>query len=121
MYRLNGEPDWPSARIFSTDGSFILRGLQSFRGHTGNHPAAVATINAEIIVGRQHNAIGERFCHAHEARIGETHGNVGVLLHKLQDWLQILSDLESDEQDTAPKQSAETGRASCSEKVERLG
>jgi hypothetical protein len=94
---------------------------QSFRGHTGNHPAAVATVNAEILVGCQDKAIGERFGHAHEASIGETHGNVGVFLHKLQDWLQVLGDFEGDEQGTAAKQSAETGRTSCSEKVERLG
>ena len=99
----------------------LLSQERSLRGHTGDNPAAVATVSAEILIGRQHNAIGERFGHAHEASIGEAHGNVGVFLHKLQDWLQILGNLESDEQGTATEQSAETGRASCSEKVERLG
>jgi hypothetical protein len=46
-------------------------------GHSRNHPAAVTTVNAEIRVGCQDNAIGKRFGHAYEASNGETHGNVG--------------------------------------------
>ena len=102
-------------------GHSLGRTKESFRDHAGNYPPAVATVNAEILVGRQDNAIGERFGHSDEASIGKTHGNVAVFLHKLQNWLQILGDLERDEQGTAAEQSAETGRTSCSEKVERLG
>ena len=54
---------------------------RSFWCHTGNRPAAMATVNAKILVGRQYNAIGQCFSHTHQASVGETHGNVGVLLH----------------------------------------
>jgi len=62
----------------------------------------VTTVNAEILVGCQDNAIGKRFGHAHEASIGETHGNVGVFLHKLKHWIHILGDLDCGDHGAAP-------------------
>ena len=49
--------------------------------HAGNNLTAVAAIDAEILVGRQDHGIGNGFSYPNEARIGKTHGNVGVFLN----------------------------------------
>jgi hypothetical protein len=64
---------------------------------------AVATVNSEILVGSEDDGIGKRFGHANEASIGEAHGNVGVLLDQLHDWLQVLGKCEGDLQSAAAK------------------
>ena len=53
------------------------RAWPSFGRHTRNHLSTVATVNSEILVGRQDDGVGKRFGHANEASIGEAHGNVG--------------------------------------------
>ena len=58
-----------------------------FGRHTRNHLSTVATVNSEILVGRQDDRIGKRFGHANEASIGEAHGNVGVFLDQLRNRL----------------------------------
>ena len=63
----------------------------------------MAAINTEISIGRENDGIGERFSHAHEAGIGEAHGHIRVLLHKLQHDLQLFCQIESKEHGTAPK------------------
>jgi hypothetical protein len=65
--------------------------------------AAVATVNSETLVGREHDGIGKRFGHANEASNGEAHGNVGILLDQLQDWLHVLGKWEGDQQSAAAK------------------
>ena len=81
----------------------------------------MATVNMEILVSRQDDGVGEGFTHAHEASIGEAHGNVAVLLDKPYDWFQVFSDLESDEQSTAAKKYSQTVGSSRSEKMECFG
>jgi hypothetical protein len=81
----------------------------------------VATVNSEILVGREEHGIGQRFSHANEASIGEAHGNVGVLLDQLHDWLHVLGKCEGDLQSAATKKCAEMGGTKLSEKVESLG
>jgi hypothetical protein len=83
--------------------------------------AAVATVNSEVLIGREDDGIGKRFGHAHKASIGKAHGNVGILLDQLHDWLHVLGKCEGDQQSAAAKQCAETGRTRLSEKVESLG
>jgi hypothetical protein len=63
----------------------------------------VATVNAEILVGREDDGIGKRFGHANEASIGEAHGNAGILLDQLHDWLYVLSKCEGNSQSPAAK------------------
>jgi len=65
--------------------------------------AAVATVNSEILVGREDDGIVKRFGHANEASIGEAHGNVGILLDQLHDWLHVLGKREGDQQSAAAK------------------
>jgi hypothetical protein len=83
--------------------------------------AVVATVNSEILVGREDDGIGKRFGHANEASIGEAHGNVGIFLDQLRDWLHVLSKSEDDAQSAASKQCAESGGTKLSEKVVSLG
>jgi hypothetical protein len=83
--------------------------------------AAVATINAEVLVGRQNYGIRKCFGHANEASIGEAHGNVGVFLDQLRDWLHVLGKDEVHKQGTTPKECAEARSAAVSEKVIRFG
>jgi hypothetical protein len=83
--------------------------------------AAVATENSEILVGREDDGIGKRFGHANETSIGEAHGNIGILLEQLHDWLHVLGKFEGDQKSIAPKQCAEIGGTKLSEKVESLG
>jgi Tol biopolymer transport system component len=54
----------------------------SFGGHTRNRLAAVATVNAETLVSRQDDKVGESFAHAHQTSIGEAHRDVAVLLYE---------------------------------------
>jgi hypothetical protein len=56
----------------------------------------VATVNSEILVGRQDDRVGKRFGHANEASIGEAHGNAGVFLDQLRNRLYVLGKLEGD-------------------------
>jgi hypothetical protein len=65
--------------------------------------AAVATVNSEILVGREDDGIGKRFGHTNEASIGEAHGNAGILLDQLHDWLDVLGKREGDQQSVAAK------------------
>ena len=81
----------------------------------------MATVNSEILVGREDDGIGKRFGQANEASIGEAHGNVGVLFDQLHDWLHVLGKCEGDQQSAAAKKCAETGGTRLSEKVESLG
>jgi len=63
--------------------------------------AAVATVNSEILVGREDDGISKRFGHANEASIGEAHGNVAILLDQLHDWLHVLGKYKGDQQGVA--------------------
>ena len=54
----------------------------SFGGHTRNRLAAVATVNAETLVSRQDDKVGESFAHAHQTSIGEAHRDVAALLYE---------------------------------------
>ncbi len=96
------------------------RAWPSFGRHTRNHLSTVATVNTEILVGRQDDGVGKRFGHTNEASIGEAHGNIGVFLDQLRNRLYVLGKLEGDDQRTAAKQLTETRHAALSEKVVRL-
>jgi hypothetical protein len=63
----------------------------------------VATVNSEILVGREDDGIGKRFGHANEASIGEAHGNVGIFLDQLHDWLYVLGKCEGNQHSAAAK------------------
>jgi hypothetical protein len=83
--------------------SIESRAPKSLGCHTGNHLAAVATVNSEILVGREDDGIGKRFGHANEASIGEAHGNVGILLDQLDDWPYVLGKRKGNQQSAAVK------------------
>src|SRR6266542_3192842 len=94
---------------------------QSMRRHAWNDVTAVAAINSEIGIGREQHGICKRLGHAHEAGVGEAHGHIGVLPHKLEDRLDVLCQLERNEHGTASKQRAQAGRTAHSNKVKSLG
>ena len=64
------------ARGSTSERRMTSRAWPSFGRHTRNHLSTVATVNSEILVGRQDDGVGKRFGHANEASIGEAHGNV---------------------------------------------
>jgi hypothetical protein len=57
--------------------------LRSGRHHARNHLTAVAPVNAKVGIGGENDGVGAHFGHAYQAGIGETHGEVCVLLHEL--------------------------------------
>ena len=73
----------PVARVSTSERRMPSRAWLSFGRHTRNHLSTVATVNSEILVGRQDDGVGKCFGHANEASIGEAHGNVGVFLDQL--------------------------------------
>ena len=83
--------------------------------------AAVAAIDAKVGIGGEDDGIGERFGHAHEARIGKTHGYACVFPHEHQHRLEITGQIERKDHGTAAKKRAQSGPATSSEKVERFG
>jgi len=68
--------------------------------------AAMATINSKILVGRQHYRVCKSLGHANEACIGETHGNIGILLDQLCDRTDILTERKGNNQSDAPEKGA---------------
>jgi hypothetical protein len=73
VYRfLNRNPAVPSPTKFLSSVALVrtVSDAISLGCHTGNHLAAVATVNSEILVGREDDRIGKRFGHANEASIG---------------------------------------------------
>jgi hypothetical protein len=57
--------------------------LRSAWQRARNNLAPVAPVNAKIGIGSENDSVGAHFGHAYEAGIGETHGDVCVLLHEL--------------------------------------
>ena len=83
--------------------------------------SAMASIETEILVGRQDDGISKRFRHANEASISQTHRNVGILLDQPHNGLDVFGKFEANQQSTAANQCAEIGCATPSKKVEGLG
>ena len=81
----------------------------------------MSAIDAEIRVGGEDHGIGERLAHPHQAGIGEAHRDVRVLLHEIQDTIELVSEFEREDNGAAAKQRAEGGPTARPEKVERLG
>src|SRR5215212_6512580 len=52
--------------------------------HTRDDLAAVPPIDAEIVIGRQQNRVGENLRHANETGVGKAHRHVRVLVHQLE-------------------------------------
>jgi len=102
------------ARVSTSERRMTYRAWPSFGRHTRNHLSTVATVNSEILVGRQDDGVGKRFGHANEASVGEAHGNVGVLLDQLRNRLYIPGKLEGENKGTAAKQLTEARRAALS-------
>jgi hypothetical protein len=73
----------------------------------------VAAIDAEVGTGGEQHRIGERFGHAHQASICETHGHVGVLLHELQYPLRLVAQ-RGRHQQTTPTQQRNERRCAAS-------
>src|SRR5229473_1561908 len=66
----------------------------SRRGHTGNGLTAVAPVNPEVRIGRQEHRVGDDLGHPHETRVREARGKIRVLLHELQDRLDMVPEVE---------------------------
>jgi len=75
----------------------------------------MATVNAEIGIGCQDDGVRERFSHSHKAGVSEAHGNVCVLLHELQHWLEVLRHVKRNEHRAAAKERAESRHATRAE------
>ena len=80
----------------------------------------VAAIDAEIGIGGEDDGVGQGFAHPHEAGIGKTHGDVGVLLHKIQDPVQLIGEVKGGDHGAAAKKRGEARSAPSPEKVEGL-
>ena len=81
----------------------------------------MAAIDAEVGIGGKYEGIGKCFGHAHEARIGEAHGHVGVFLQQPQHGFHGIVKIEIHEHGTASKQSAERRGPAPAEKMEGFG
>ncbi len=88
--------------------------------HTGDYLAAVAAVNAKVGIGRENDRIGKYFSHTHEASIGEAHRDVCVFLHERQHRVHIVVEVESDAQDLAAKQRAESRHPAWAQQMEGL-
>ena len=47
------------------------------RPEAGNHLPAVPAVDVEIRVSGEHDGVGQRFAQAHQAGVGQTHGDIG--------------------------------------------
>ena len=92
------QEQWPQGALFAMVLCRLL-----FWHHTGNHLAAVATVNSEILVGCEQDGIDKRFGHANQASIGEAHRNVGILLDQLQNGFHVLGKPEGNHQSPPTK------------------
>ena len=71
----------------------------SRRHQARNHLAAMAAIDAEVGICSENHRLGKRFGHAHQARVGEAHGQVCVLSQELEHWLDPAVQVEGLGQD----------------------
>jgi hypothetical protein len=78
------------------------------------------TVNLEVGIGGEKNGIGENFGHSHEASIREAHRHVRVFLHQLQDFLGVLTEMESADDNSATQQRGEGRTAATPEQVKCL-
>ncbi len=82
------------------------------RNHSGHGLAPVAAVDAKVAIRGEKHWIGERFSHAHEAGVGEAHGDVLILLHQPQYLFHLRAELEIEDQSTPPaEQTGEPGGA----------
>lgn len=57
----------------------------------------MSAIDAEVRIGGEYDRIGERLAHPDEAGIGEAHRDVRVLLHEIQDAIELVSEFERED------------------------
>lgn len=89
--------------------------------HLDRHDfAAVPSVDAKVGIRGEKDRVGERFGHAHEASVGETHGNVHMLLHELQYLAQVAFQIKGWDNGAAMEECGKPTAANLAEKVERL-
>ena len=64
---------------------------------------AMAAIDPEIGVSGEENGIGHGLRHPDQTGIGQAHRHAGVLLHQLENRLEVLREFEGEQQRTAPE------------------
>jgi len=102
------------------DRSINAGGERSPWRHARNDLPAVPAIDSEVRIGGEYDRIGECLAHPYKAGIGEAHWDVRVLLHEMQDTIELVSEFEREDNGAAAKKRAEGGPTPRPEKVERL-
>jgi len=65
------------------------------RYHIRDHLPAVPAIDAKIVIGAEEYRVSRDFRHADEAGVGETHGDIRILVRELQDRFEFTPQVEA--------------------------
>ena len=75
----------------------------------------MTAVDAEVGVGGENDGISKRFGHAHQARVGEAHWHVGILVQELQHRLELVAEVEARDQGaclSSPRRTSAGGHGS---------
>ena len=81
----------------------------------------MAAVNPKVSVRGEHNRIGQRFGHSHEARIGETHRHVSVLVKQPENPLDFVTKIEAHGHGASSEKSGQSRTSLRTQQVKRLG
>ena len=80
----------------------------------------MSAVDAEVRIGREQDRIGRRLAHSDEARVGEAHRDVRILLHETQHAIEVVREIERRNNGTPAKKRTEGWPAARPQKVEGL-
>ena len=95
--------------------------IRSVRHLAGHRLTAVAPIDPKVRVCGQEDGIGPDLRHAHEAGIGESHRNIGVLLQKMKRTVKVVAQIEPRDDGVSSEELRKLVRAPVFQQVEGLG
>jgi hypothetical protein len=78
---------------------------------------AVPTINAKVAIRCENDRIRKRFGHTNQARVGEAHRYVCILLHEGEDFLHFGTQVKGRHDRAATEKPGEALEAACADKV----
>jgi hypothetical protein len=78
----------------------------------------MAAIEPEVSVGGEHDGSGQDLCHSYETGIRETHRNVAVLSHQIEDRCELVSKVEAKNDGAAAQELIEGHFSPAPEQVE---
>src|SRR5262249_12570586 len=91
---------------------------RSARCEAGNDLATVSPVDAEVRIGRQKKWVRCRLAHSDETRVGEAHGDVGILLHQTPNAVEFIAEIERRHDDTPTEHRAQGRPTPAPQEVE---